>query len=469
MRSRNFGKRILGALRSYRDNRGSTLPLLAAVMIPMMGFMGLATDAARGYVVKARLGDALDAAGLASAHEVFASDFEEQVIAYFNANYPDGYLGSKVQLEKPILSNDSNVLTLTASAEIGTTFMTLFGFDTLTISSSTEVTRLTTSLEAVISMDMSGSMGNSDGSGSTRIAAARTAAKNMVDILFGSSENKDLLKIGLVPWNGKVNVTESGSAGFDPALTTSVSVPSFTNPWTGANQTQVFYANNTPVPLLEAPAAGWEGCVYARYRDSLDANDQGDTRIGAASFGSADWLGWQPNTENAAKCLDYAITPLQNSQSKIDAAIDALTNPDDVTNIAQGLAWAWRVLSPGEPFDQADPNPKGTHQRAIVLLTDGQQWGKNGDGYDSVFGSAENAGPGGQDARLLALATNIKQEGVKVFVIQFFHNSGDLATLMKGVASGSTAPYYHFAPDGDALQDAFSEIADELSALRISR
>ena len=458
--------------RFLRREHGASLPLLGALLIPLLGFVGLATDAARGYVVKTRLHDALDAAGLAGAHEILSSNFEDQIKAYFEANFPPGYLGAEVTLAPPLVTDDTNTLTLVASAEIETTFMRLFGLDTLTISSSTEVTRATTSLDVVLSIDMSGSMGNADGSGGTRIAAARAAAKELVSILFGSSESADLLQVGLVPWNGKVNVTYNGSS-YDPGLTTTVPVPNFLNPVTGASQNAVYYANNSPVPLLSSPPANWPGCVYARYADDGDDGNDADTHLAPGSFGDKNWVAWQPNSHNGsggtAVCLSHGITPLRDKRSEIETAIDELTSPTNVTNIAQGLAWAWRTLSPGAPFDEADPNPKGNHQRAIVLLTDGEQVGRNEDAYDRVFGDGSAAGPGGQDDRLRDLAANIKAQGVRIFAIQFYHDSGPLAALMKEIASGNTAPYYHFAPDGEALQDAFKEVADELSALRISK
>ena len=150
-------------------------------------------------------------------------------------------------------------------------------------------------------------------------------------------------------------------------------------------------------------------------------------------------------------------------------AIEDLVSPDGVTDIAQGLAWAWRVVSPGEPFNQADPFPQGLHDRAIVLLTDGEQWGGNYDGYKANFGTGSSAGPNGMDDRLLAVAANAKAGGIKIYVIQFYHDSGPLQTLLQQVATEPAAPYYHFAPDGDALNSVFKEIAKDLSALRISR
>lgn len=40
---------------------------------------------------------------------------------------------------------------------------------------------------------------------------------------------------------------------------------------------------------------------------------------------------------------------------------------------------------------------------------------------------------------------------------------------MKDVATEPKAPYYFFAPDGTALEEAFAEIANQLSVLRISK
>ena len=127
------------------------------------------------------------------------------------------------------------------------------------------------------------------------------------------------------------------------------------------------------------------------------------------------------------------------------------------------------MVSPGEPFDDADPFPKGLHERAIVLLTDGQHYGGEFDGYKEKFGGGSQAGPNGMDDRLRAVAANAKAQGIKIYVIQFYYDSGPLQSLLQEVASEPSAPYYHFAPDGDALNDVFKEIADDLSALRISR
>ena len=72
-------------------------------------------------------------------------------------------------------------------------------------------------------------------------------------------------------------------------------------------------------------------------------------------------------------------------------------------------------------------------------------------------------------ARLQELATNIKAAGIQLYVIQFKHSSGALATLLKSVATSPDAPFYHFAPDSASLQTVFQEVANHLSQLRLSK
>ena len=456
--------------------RGASFPLLAVLTIPIVGIIGLTIDSGRGYLVKARMGDALDAAMLAAAHVKDEKKIDAEIRKYFDANFPPGYMGATVTLTEADVDLVAGTIDVSASATMGTTFMRIFGRDSVEVGTGTQVTRETVSMDVVLSMDMSGSMGFFDMSTfSTRIAAARTAAFTLVDVLYGNKTASDLLTIGLVPWNGAVNVWEDGTT-FSSSSPTSVG--SFTNPWEGSSQTQLYYANNTPVPLLESPYSNWNGCIYARYRNSLNnPNGIADNRLGplTTTDGTA-WLGWQPIHDSDSDCedcyddcLSHGITRLTDQRTEIEDAITALTSPQGVTNIAQGLAWAWRVVSPGEPFADADPFPTGLHERAIVLLTDGAQTGASNDGYDAAFGTGDDAGPDGMNARLEAVAQSVKDSGIKIYVIQFANSSGPLRELLERVASKPKAPYYHFAPNGEALNTAFEEIADDLSALRISR
>ncbi len=552
-----------GAFR--RDEEGAVAMLVAAAIIPLIGALGLATDTARGYMVKARLSQALDAAALAGGKNIFGADRDADIQMFFNANFPPGTLGADVSPLAITVNDDKTVLGISATATINTTFMRVLGLDELTVAAATEVSRQIDQLDVVLSIDTSGSMG----SPYSKIEGARDAAEDLVEILFGANEVSPtveidgttyaLLNVGVVNWNAKVNVTLAGEA-FDPALTTSQTVtPAFVNPVTGASQDRLYFANNSPVPLLAPPDSSWQGCVYARYTgdgssSSVNTNDA-DLSLGQVTVDGKEWLGWEaiptlegeprggqwsssaPDNEpydsywrgrnrnchgsywnddsltnssypeaipdrpghwararpnigwstECTACPQIGILPLTTvKQTVIDLVQDL--EPAGNTNIPQGLAWAWEVLMPGVPFDEAVDTVPFPRQRAIVLLTDGETVGGNGDAYKGRFGSGSSAGTTSNSAhgylpsppddantrnnlnnRLKRLAANIKAQGITLYVIQFDNDSATLTNLLKAVATQPNEPYYYNAPTEAELRLAFQQIANNLSKLRLSK
>ncbi|HBC07887.1 MAG TPA: hypothetical protein DC046_09950, partial [Rhodospirillaceae bacterium] len=222
----NIGKFIihLGACR-----RGGVAVFLALAIIPVIGFVGIGTDVARAYLVKSRLSSALDAAALAGGRSFFLPTRDADIDMFFNANFPAGYLGANVTGPLKFPDVDNETLELTASAVVPTSFMRVLGFEDVSVSASSQVKRELIALDVVLAIDMSGSMTSGAIGGGSRIAAARTAAQTLTGILFGTAPDKDLLGIGLVPWNSKVNVTIDGTA-YDPAMTVETAVAAYAHP-----------------------------------------------------------------------------------------------------------------------------------------------------------------------------------------------------------------------------------------------
>jgi Flp pilus assembly protein TadG len=472
--------------RLLKSQSGSNLAYTATIIIPLIGAVGIGTDAGRSFMVKAKLSQALDSAALAGAKVVHDDDMLNQdVNQFFKSNFPNGYMDATVTGPTIEVDDQQEIVTLRASATVPTTFMRIFGIYQVTVSAETEVTRKTQYLDLVLSIDMSGSMSWGAPGGGTRIQAARAAAVELVNVLYGDLETKELLKIGIVPWNAKVNVTQNGVA-YSPGSSQWTTVDSFKNPLTGSMQNQVYQPNNTVIPLLSQPPANWKGCVYARYRNN-GVVDDGDTSVGDVTHTNGDWVAWEPignegepqspgkcsavpwwSGSECTPCLSHGIVPLTQSKAASMASINALISPTGSTNIAQGLVWAWRVLVPAAPFTQAEPDPDGPRTQAILLLTDGEHVAAYGDGYKRTWGGG-SSGQTQMNARLLEIAGNIKAQGILVYAIQFANGGGDLETLMKQVASEPNAPYYHYAPDANALKTIFTEVANHLSKLRISK
>ncbi|HYN38211.1 MAG TPA: VWA domain-containing protein, partial [Rhodospirillales bacterium] len=308
-----------------------------------------------------------------------------------------------------------------------------------------------------------------------------------------------------VPWSSKVNVTIDGQA-FNAGLTTTAGVSAYTVPDIGGSQSRVFYANNSPVPLLQAPPAGWKGCVFDRYVHNGTDDDDGDIRDGTFSGGGKSWPAWAPvltlpanhsdtalalarggepvsgNNEHdpaqrcaqapsgqeCTACPTIGITPMQHDKAVINTAIDRLRSGGN-TNLPAGLGWAWRVLTSIPPFEHT-PSVEYEPLKAIVLMTDGENCASYGDGYKAVFGvCSNNAARNAMNARAIKLANTVKASGVIIYVVQFVERNAALETFLKTVASGPTSPYYYYAPDAGALSAAFHEIANNLSELRLSK
>jgi Flp pilus assembly protein TadG len=471
--------------RFIRGRRGSLLTWSAFLMVPLMGFVGLGVDTARGYMVRARLSQSLDAAALAAGRQTAdAAKAEESAKMVFKANFPAGYMDASLTGPTITFNAGKDTVTASASAVLPTYFIHLVGTDTVTVSASSEVTRKTVFMDVVVSIDVSGSMGEWTG-GVKKIDAAKSATGILVDSLFGAEDSKDLLKMGLVMWNANVKMLPVNGTGssYNPAQTTSKNVGSFKNPYTGVSQTKLYYAKGSPVPLLEPPPSGWTGCTHARYFDDSKTNDA-DIYVNMPTVGSGTsrkvWKGFKPAVQtNTAllglipvmqdmQCPNHGIQRLTKTKGQMVSALTQVKDPTGNTNMAMGLVWAWKVLGvpgSGSPF-QADGTPEpaageGEMIRAIVIMTDGANTQSQTDAYEGDLTPSEI------DDRTKAAAQKIKDAGIIIYTIRFGTEASE--SLLKTVASGPGAPYYQYAPDAAALKEAFQEIGNHLSKLRLSK
>ncbi len=464
--------RRAGAAAFLRGRRGSVLTWAAILMVPLLGFVGLGVDTARGYMVRARLSQALDAAALAAGRQTADTKKAEEIAkTVFMANFPAGYMDAALTGPTITFNADKDTVTASASAVLPTYFVRIVGKDTYTVNASTEVTRKTVYMDVVVSIDVSGSMGDYIG-GVKKVDAASTAARTLVDTLFGASEQKDLLKMGLVTWNSNARILDI-NATYNRSQTTSKTVTQYTDPTTSSTKrTTVWFAKNSPVPLFTRPATGWKGCVHARFLGETTESNNADLLVLTGKVGTKDWVAWKPAFNNsdgdAMQCPSQGIQRLTNIRGQMISSIEQVKDPSGNTNLAVGLHWGWALLGiNGSPFkgDGTTPPAQGEGQliRAIVLMTDGANTQDDADAYQGALTSTK------LNDRTKTIAQRIKTEGVLIYAIQFGYKSGPQEDLMKLVASGPSAPYYQYAPDAAALKAAFQEIGNHLSKLRLSK
>jgi len=428
----------------WRDRRGAAAIVFALSIIPLCLAGGAAIDMGRAYVVKNRLGYALDAAGLAvgAASTTDEDELEAVMLAYFNANYPEYEIGVPAT---PTMTIDNSEIHLTATAEVDTTLMSVVGIDHMNVAASSTIVRETKGLEVVLVLDNTGSMGT------TKMNSLKNAAHTFLDILYGSDDDNELLQVGVVPFSDIVNVgTDFGY------LTSGFSASSY-NPFT------------------------WSGCVMAR-GSGMDQTDEAPTTNSKKwdaflwpDDSNNNWKG-KKTDKNATpnRYCPVSLLPLTSAKSTIEDKIDEM-HSDGNTHINIGLVWGWRVISPTAPFTEGHAYDDEDFNKAIVLMTDGENVMSSSVytayGYLSAgkLGTTSNTSKAIQelDKRTTQVCDNIKAAGVTIYTITFQVGSSDVRDLMEDCAS---EPDNYFDSPSDAeLESAFRAIGQELSNLRIGQ
>lgn len=593
MRTRRPRGLLAGVMRLSRDQRGAIMMILGLIAIPLFAAIGLAVDLGRGYMLRSKLSYAIDAAGLAGGR-AFESDLrEDDILMFFEANFPTGYMGSVLKDGKPtiVFHDEENTIEILATATIPTRFMSVAGVYDMTVSARSLIQRELRGMELVLVMDNTGSM-RSGG----KMDAMKNAATELVSILYGSREEIPQFWVALVPYAAQVNVGSDRTdwlvqQSFDPDA-----------PWQNTDPDNLERYGYHPDHYLPT---SWKGCVEAR-EYPRDSNDDPPSvqkwypylwrtvlrrfenphwtypstqyvvvvKSSSTSYTNSSnviysqgapspsqptptvvqysqsnpgtwgrWLNgdndWNPDgPQSALKEANSAenegtgpnlgcgpaITPLVASRSTIQAGIDEMLPWHRGGTFANlGLAWGWRVLSPrwrdlwggdtpaGLPLDYSEPNM----EKVVILLTDGQnqwfdypgttfKWGGSGDNhytglpggnayptspsnYRSQF---QSAWPGADytaygrlsegrlgttnngtaktkiNQRMLELCTAMKAEGILMYTITFQENDTATQNLYRDCASDPKK--YFNSPSNSDLQQAFVQIANELSNLRIA-
>ena len=175
---------------------GFTLVYLAGVLTFLTLCTGLAVDTGRAYVVKAQLTKAVDGAALGAARALNSGDPRGAAGRIFRANFPVGYMGttSVTDSNAPgfftstvIPATGVNIVTVTATAVVPTTFMKVANLQTVTVSSSGEATRRMVDLSLIL--DVSSSIGSKWG-------AVHDATQTFINSFDQNNDRLSLLTFG---------------------------------------------------------------------------------------------------------------------------------------------------------------------------------------------------------------------------------------------------------------------------------
>ena len=185
------------------EQRGAVAAIMGLAIIPLFAVVGLAIDTGRGYMLKSKLSYAIDAAGLAGGRAFDTDHRREDILMFFEANFPTGYMNSELLPDHPVITfNDAqNTITIEASATIPTYFMRVVGVPDVTVSARTVIQRELRGMELVLVMDNTGSMRGNGG-----MDAMKPAATDLINILYGDRETVPQFWVGVVPYAASVNI-----------------------------------------------------------------------------------------------------------------------------------------------------------------------------------------------------------------------------------------------------------------------
>jgi hypothetical protein len=163
---RSLTVRCRTLIRANDHQRGQSLIIVAFLIIALLAAVGLAVDLGLMYVERVRIGRAVDAAALAGAQELpDESAAHDRMVEYLELNgYEEGDQGFSIgwafprEADCPVGQECAHYhLVVSATQEVGLTFMRVLGFQTVDVSAHA-IGENANRLDIAIVLDVSGSM-----------------------------------------------------------------------------------------------------------------------------------------------------------------------------------------------------------------------------------------------------------------------------------------------------------------------
>ena len=515
-------KADLGALLKCRE--GNIAIIAGFLLIPIIAATGVGVDLSRIWLVQSRLQTAVDAAALVAGRGINTTTANSDATAIYWSNFGRtnktsnaGYLNS-VAAAPTIQNLDSDTVLVTATATVNLTLMGTVksilnpGSNTPTVvSAQASAKRALLGMELALVLDITGSMKSND-----NIGGLRTAATNLVDIVFGSNDTQPNLMVSVVPFTASVNIGKAHTDWLAPGS----------------------------LDQSKYGSVGWAGCVEARAGTLFaSGEDSSDSPPASVPFrptfwpstkgkyyngttpvtGDNDWAanniteGNQTNLpDNTAvgpnlACPAIPIQPLTPNKSKVMASINALVATfRGGTTGNLGLQAGWFTLSPrwtGLWGTAKSPLPYNTinMQKVVVFMTDGNnEWydwsggapgaapsaynGQTVDADYTAYGrlsenrlgiTIPNSGNINNDTlnaignakvelnnRTTRVCTAMKAAGITIYTVIL--GSVDSTTQALWQNCASKPENYFNSPNKAVLATAFQQIGSQLASLRLT-
>ena len=359
----------LAVLKRFSTAQDGSLSILALCLFLLMVMMGgLAVDLMRYEQTRTTLQNTLDRATLASASLTQSLDPADVVADYFTKAGMDKYLKGVT------VSEGMNFRNVTADAAAATDpyFLHLIGQTKMDALGHSMAEQRVTNVEIMLVLDVSGSMLSN-----SRLVNLKTAANEFVDTVL-SSDAEHKISIGLVPFNGQVNIGPDLRAKYT-ALTDD---PGVTNVQCVDMPSSVYNATALPTNTVMSMTAHADTYSGTNQTNAWVAYTDTNYAIGYHATNNAGNVWCPPIAGNIIRLPSETISTLQTQINGLTAV--------GATSINAGLKWGLALMDPsaanmytqliasgkmagelsGRPFSFTDPEA----MKVIVLMTDGEHF-----------------------------------------------------------------------------------------------
>lgn len=194
------------------DQRGSLLPMGAIGLVVLAALVGGGVDMSRAHKAENRLQAACDAGVLAGRRAVSLAGFDTNAQAeadsFFDNNFNSAAQGASGTVFTPTSPDNGNTITATASTDVSTVIMAVFGFDSIAVDVSCSASMGVGNSDVTLVLDSTGSMANSlEWYGPSKLSMLQDAMKNFYDTVQGSIAGGNArIRYAFVPYSSSINV-----------------------------------------------------------------------------------------------------------------------------------------------------------------------------------------------------------------------------------------------------------------------
>jgi Flp pilus assembly protein TadG len=514
------------------DRKGAVGLIVGIAMLAMVASVAMGIDFSRVYLTRVRLQTAIDAAALTAGRELRSSARDQDATLIFWQNFAVSHVANglgPLQSQSPglqITPVNASTLDISATAIVPMVFAKIFGWTQIPITVRAQVVAAGGGLEVALVLDNTNSLG-SDG-----IAALKAGATNLVETVYGDSTTASTTWVSVVPFGGEVNIGSAHTNWLDSSADVST-LRYGKNGWGGcvfaryASDGTADMSENPPVsgylftPFFWRTTYQKTPCDYfSRFgrcvsylpgdNDWSISGRPGITETAPITLSasgppnvSSDEVG--PNLG----CPPLALLPETATKATVEKEISLMPMLQrGGTLIQNALQTGWFTISPkwkglwssslpDMPYDYGQSSTK----KILVLMTDGTNqmcpcyygypdyyrdmggwWNSDETAFgrllDNNLATVSGYYYGFQntvrpilDALVLQVCSNMKAVGIDIYVILYTHqgSSVDSAAVNTMKACVTDSNHYFESPSASDMQAAFSNIAGQISALRLSQ